>query len=186
MTSCGKSHFVLDLLENEFKNKFDYIIIICPTFEYNKTYRRNFIFKDQDVIPIIVEEKLNEVLEKLIDVYKDREEQTLIIIDDCANLRDAKIKATALTKLAFHGRHFNISTWIITQKYNAIIKDFRENIMMVVLFYDKDKDSREASFRENDIGLDNTQKLSILETLEKNQKSKVIFRLVHPREFRIA
>ena len=143
MTNCGKTHFVLDLLGNEFKNKFDYIIIICPTFEYNKTYNRKFIFEDETVIPIIINEKLDDVLQKLIERYTDFKEQTLIIIDDCANLHDAKIKSSALTKLAFHGRHLNISTWILTQKYNAIIKDFRQNVMMLVLFYDKDKDSRD-------------------------------------------
>ena len=54
----------------------------------------------------------------------------------------------ALTKLAFHARHVNISTWLLTQKYNAIVKDFRENIMMLVLFYDKDEESRDAAFRK--------------------------------------
>ena len=45
---------------------------------------------------------------------------TLFLIDDCANLHDYKMKESAICKLAFHGRHHNISTWIITQKYNAI------------------------------------------------------------------
>ena len=139
MTNSRKTHFVLDLLQSEYRNKFYYILIVCPTFDYNRTYKRKFIFNDPDVIPIIINDKLNDVLEKLYDKYKDRNEQTLIIIDDCANLHDAKQKATALTKLAFHGRHANISTWVLTQKYNAIVKDFRENIMMLVLFYDKDK-----------------------------------------------
>ena len=183
MTGCGKTHFVLDLLENEFRNKFDYIIIICPTFVYNKTYNRKFIFNDPCIMPAIVQDRLNEVLEKLIEVYKNKTEQTLIIIDDCANLNDAKIKATALTKLAFHGRHVNISTWILTQKYNAIVKDFRENIMMLVLFYDKDKESRDSAFKENDIGLCTAEKENIVKTLKNVKNSKVIFRLVQPFEF---
>jgi hypothetical protein len=48
ITGCGKTPFVLDLLENEYKNKFDYIIIICPTFRFSKTYNRKFIVKDLD------------------------------------------------------------------------------------------------------------------------------------------
>jgi hypothetical protein len=134
-------------------------------------------------MPVIVQDRLNEVLEKLIEVYKSKTEQTLIIIDDCANLNDAKIKATALTKLAFHGRHVNISTWILTQKYNAIVKDFRENVMMLVLFYDKDKESRDAAFKENDIGLSSAEKENIVKTLKNVKNSKVIFRLVQPFEF---
>lgn len=183
MTNCGKTHFVLDLLEKEFKNKFDYIIIVCPTFEYNKTYNRKFIMEDENVIPIIINEKLDDVLNKLIEKYKDSKEQTLIIIDDCANLREAKIKSSALTKLAFHGRHLNISTWILTQKYNAIIKDFRQNVMMLVLFYDKDKDSRDSAFKENDIGLSTDEKEKIIKTLKNQKNYKAIFRLVQPFEF---
>ena len=37
-TGCGKTHLVLELIEKEYKNFFDYIIIICPTLRENKTY----------------------------------------------------------------------------------------------------------------------------------------------------
>ena len=183
MTNSGKTHFVLDLLEKEYKNKFDHILIVCPTFEYNKTYNRKFIYCDSDVIPIIIDDKLNEVLEALFHRYKDQREQTLVIIDDCANLHDTKLKATALTKLAFHGRHANISTWILTQKYNAIVKDFRKNIMMLVLFYDKDKESRDAAFKENDIGLTAEEKDKIIKQLKDCRGAKVVLRLVQPFQF---
>lgn len=183
MTNTGKTHFVLNLLEKEYKNKFDYVFIVCPTFQYNKTYKRPWILNDPDVIPIIINDKLNEVLEQLFQKFKDEKEQTLIVIDDCANLNDAKHKATALTKLAFHGRHANISTWVCTQKYNAIVKDFRENVTMLVLFYDKDKDSRENSFTENDIGLSKDEKDNIIKYLKNNRSSKVVFRLVQPFQF---
>ena len=183
MTNSGKTHFLLDLIEKDYKNKFDYIFIVCPTFHYNKTYKRRWILNDPDVIPMVINDKLNDVLEFIIEKFKDDKEQTLIIIDYCANLNDAKHKATALTKLAFHGRHANISTWICTQKYNAIVKDFRENISMLVLFYDKDKDSRESSFAENDIGLTKVEKDKIVEFLKNNKSSKVVIKLTQPFGF---
>ena len=123
------------------------------------------------------------MLETLFHRYKDKKEQTLIIIDDCANLHDTKLKATALTKLAFHGRHANISTWIMTQKYNAIVKDFRENIIMLVLFYDKDNESRAAAFKENDIGLTSEEKENIIKQLQECRGAKVVLRLVQPFQF---
>ena len=183
MTNSGKTYFTLDLIENDYRNKFHYIFILCPTFHYNKTYRRKWILNDPDIIPIIINDKLNEVLEMIFKKFKNEKEQTLIIIDDCANLSDVKHKATALTKLAFHGRHANISTWILTQKYNAIVKDFRENISMLVLFYDKDKDSRESSFTENDIGLSKEEKVDIVKYLKNNKSSKVMFKLTQPFQF---
>lgn len=185
ITGCGKTHFVLDLLQSRYKNKFDYIVIVCPTLLYNKTYRRKFILSDPDIIPVVINDRLNEVLNMLLEKYKDSKEQTLIIIDDCANLYDAKLKATALTKLAFHGRHLNLSTWVITQKYNAIVKDFRENVKVLVLFYDKDRESREASFKENDIGITPTEKDSIVRELKNNKNYKLVMHLFPPFSFEI-
>jgi len=185
ITGCGKTHYVLDLLQTEYKNKFDYIIIICPTFPYNRTYDRKFVQSDHDIIPLVIDDKLNDVLSRLIEKYKDTKEQTLIIIDDCANLYDAKLKATALTKLAFHGRHLNLSLWVITQKYNAIVKDFRENIRMLVLFYDKDKESRESAFKENDIGISAHEKDAIVRELKVNKNSKLIMHLYPPFSYEI-
>jgi predicted AAA+ superfamily ATPase len=66
ITGCGKTHFLLDLLQSDYKNKFDYIIIVCPTFEYNKTYDRKFILSDPDIIPLVIDDKLNDVLHMLI------------------------------------------------------------------------------------------------------------------------
>jgi len=85
-------------------------------------------------------------------------------------LYDAKLKATALTRLAFHGRQqlLNLSTWVITHKYNAIVKDFRENVKVLVLFYDKDKKSREAAFEENYIGIEKDERSKIIKTLKNN------------------
>ena len=37
-TGPGKTHLVLDLIENYYKNHFHYIVIICPTLQWNKTY----------------------------------------------------------------------------------------------------------------------------------------------------
>ena len=37
-TGCGKNHFVVDLIEKKYSKHFDYIIIICPTLQWSKTY----------------------------------------------------------------------------------------------------------------------------------------------------
>ena len=37
-TGCGKTAFVLNLLETEYLKFFEYIIIICPTWFHNKAY----------------------------------------------------------------------------------------------------------------------------------------------------
>ena len=39
LTSCGKTMFVLYLLEFEYKDVFENIVILCPTIKWNKTYK---------------------------------------------------------------------------------------------------------------------------------------------------
>ena len=50
VTNCGKSHFVLDLLENEYKDYFDNIVLFCPTFNTNKTYENRECVKSKNFI----------------------------------------------------------------------------------------------------------------------------------------
>ena len=56
-----------------------------------------------------------------------------------------------LSELAFSGRHLNCSLWILTQKYNSILTDVREQIKWMALSYCKDRDSFEKALRENDV-----------------------------------
>jgi len=90
------------------------------------------------------------------------------------------MNSTALAKLAFYGRHSNIRCWVITQKYNAIVKDFRQNIQVLVSFYDKDKKSRDAAFEENDIGITSAEKNDIVRHLKTVKNSKFIMKLSPP------
>ena len=43
-----KSHIVLDLIGKEYNKHFDYIIIICPTLRWNKTYHAKGWIKHDD------------------------------------------------------------------------------------------------------------------------------------------
>ena len=50
VTACGKTEFLLQLLEAIYKNHFEFIIILCPTILDNKTYlSRKWIFNDKNV-----------------------------------------------------------------------------------------------------------------------------------------
>ena len=52
-TEVRKTHFALDLLEKEYKNRFDFIIIIYPMLKHNETYRsRKWVWADPEVILI--------------------------------------------------------------------------------------------------------------------------------------
>ena len=39
MMGCGKTYYLLKMLEDSYRGHFDYIFLICPTFVYNMTYQ---------------------------------------------------------------------------------------------------------------------------------------------------
>jgi hypothetical protein len=185
VTNCGKTHFILKLLETEYKNKFENIVLFCPTYFYNTTYNKNWIYGDKNVIiinPKAVEKDLNTILKFAIETFKGS--NTLFIIDDCANLHDAKKKASELCYLAFSGRHYKITTWVLNQKYNSIVKDFRQNIQLLILFFNKDKDAMQLALDENNI-IPLEKRPEIIKQLKDKKCLKLIIKLDYPYDYSI-
>ena len=63
--------------------------------------------------------------------------QTLFIINDCSAEDEINKKRDALSELAFSSHHRNHSLWVLTQKYNSVSKDVREQIKWLCLFLQK-------------------------------------------------
>ena len=84
MTACGKTEFLLRLLETVYKNHFEFIVILCPTISENKTYlSRKWILNDKNIFIVHdMEGQLNEWIKLLKNNLKGY--QTLFIIDDCS------------------------------------------------------------------------------------------------------
>ena len=136
VTACNKTEFLLRLLETEYKNLFEFIVILCPTILDNKTYLFwKWIFDDL-LIVCDLEGKLNEWIKLFKNTLKGY--QTLFIIDDCSAESEINKKRDALLELAFSGRHRNHSLWVLTQKYNSVSKDVREQIKWLCLIFTKD------------------------------------------------
>ena len=178
VTNCGKTHFVLDLLENEYKDHFENIVLFCPTFNSNKTYENR---KCVDEFVVLKSETVKNNLDACLQIatYTYKNSNTLFLIDDCANLHDIKKKKSELCNLAFSGRHFGITVWVINQKYNSIVKDFRENIRFLVLFYNKDEKAMKQALEENNI-IPKDERDDYIEALKKNKGSKLLLRLEYP------
>ena len=84
VTACGKTEFLLRLLETIYKDHFEFIVILCPTISDNKMYlSRKWILDDKNVFIVFdVEGKLNEWIRLFKGMLKGH--QTLFIIDDCS------------------------------------------------------------------------------------------------------
>ena len=190
-TGVGKTVFVLDLLENIYKDYFEYIVIFCSTLRNNKTYReREFVWKDDGIFLVDLGSpertkgsQLNDYLKFFYEKLSGHE--CLFIIDDCSHQKDIVQKRNILAELAFSGRHANISVWVLTQKYNAVLKDFREQLKFVCLFYCKDRDSFEECLRENDVIPSESERKEVKKNLNQTIHSKLILKTSQPSGYKI-
>ena len=150
---------------------------MCPKIlNNNKTYLSwKWIFDDNNAfIACDVEGKLNEWIKLFRNTLKFR--KTLFIIDDCSAEGEINKKTDALSELAFSGRHRNHSLWVLTQKYNSLSKDVREQIKWFCLFFTKDRDSFEDCLRENDVVPDKNERDKLKKCLKNKLYSKLILK----------
>ena len=71
MTACGKTPYLLKVLEKEYKNHFEYIFMVCPTFEDNKTYQNWEYLEDPDVFAVACDhDKVEGVLRDIVKFAK--------------------------------------------------------------------------------------------------------------------
>ena len=80
------------------------------------------------------------------------------MIDDCSAEGEINKKRDVLSELTFSGRHRNHSLWVLTQKYNPVSKNIREQMRWLCLFFTKHRDSFEDCLRENDIIPDKSER----------------------------
>ena len=103
-TGCGKTHHVLDLIEKENNKHFDYIIFICPTIRWNKTYHvRDWMKNDDKFWLTQPKDKLHQLIEKLLELLACTE--TLFIIDDIIADESLDKRRQSLLESAISGRH---------------------------------------------------------------------------------
>ena len=195
-TDCGKTEFTLILLETEYKQFFKYIIIICPTWRYNQTYlKRKWLFNDPNQVYLVnpnmpkefapkSKDPLNDTLKVIFEfIGKLDKSQVLFLVDDCSVEKGMKRKQQMLSELAFSGRHLGCSLWILTQKYNSVLTDLREQIKWLALFYCKDRDSFEEALRENDVVPSLEERREMRQLLSLYKHSKLILITEQPTSY---
>ena len=112
-TNFGKTQFLVNQLCGPFNGKFDFIVLICPTFAYNRTLYR-FGERDPRLYVIICDQHHVENWLKVAS-FAFEGANTLIVLDDCAASKDVKGRTGELVKLGFSARHAGISVWVLTQ-----------------------------------------------------------------------
>ena len=177
-TNSGKTQFLVNQLCGPFNGKFDYIVLICPTFTFNRTLCR-FNERDPWLYVIICEQHQVEMWLKLAS-FAFEGTNTLIVLDDCAASKDVKGRTGELVKLGFSARHSGISVWVLTQQLTSIAKPFRENVAAIVLFYTPSAKTTKAIFKEYAGGLSHEELKQMISRLKERKFAHLIFSLRFP------
>ena len=178
-TGCGKTVFILSLLE---EGPYRGFLVLCPTIEHNKAYKQcPWLWMDLEVYVLDPGERLHDYLRAFYLVFKG--EPTLFIIDDCSATKALTKKKDMLPELASSGRHADISVWVLTQKYNSVLKDLRERTRWVALFHCKDRDSFEDCLWENDVISTREQRALVQQQLAERKHAKLLLKTDQPTAY---
>ena len=182
-TGCGKTAFILDFLEKgPYRGVFHHIVILCPTIRHNTTYQgRPWVWSDPEVFIVDPGERLHDWLRFWYHRFKG--DPTLFIIDDCSASQAMTKKRDTLSELAFSGRHAQQSVWVLSQRYNSVLKDLREQTQWVALFHCKDRDSFEECLRENDVIAKRGERVDIRRRLAEQKYAKLVLKTTNPSSY---
>ena len=178
-TNCGKTEYLVTKLRGSFRFVFEYIILICPTYIHNKTYRgfaqgdkRFFVFYPQN------DEEIQEILKDCKTVLSGT--NSLIILDDCAVTKELKKRSNEFIKLAFSGRHEGLSVWVLTQQLTSISKPFRDNIACIIAFHNPSQVGSKTMFEDHCNGIPPEARGVITNELKTNEYSRLCISQRHP------
>ena len=120
VTGCGKTYYLLKMLENNYKDHFEYIFLICPTYLWNKTYQEWKYKDDKNFFPIPCDQdEVEKFLKFVTHHFKDT--NSLIILDDCASSQYVKNRSS----------------------------EYRTNTQILVTFYNPDKNDMKTLLEES-------------------------------------
>ena len=158
--------------------------ILCPTIKHNKTYQNGpWIWSDPEVYVIDPGERLHDCLCAMYQVFQGK--PTLYITDDCSASKALTKKKDMLSELAFSGRHAGASVWVLTQKYNAVLKDLREQTHWVAMFHCKDRDSFEDALCKNDVIPSHEERAEVRQLLGETSYGKLLLKTNEPAEYHV-
>ena len=182
-TGVGKTHLPLSLLENEYRNHFDFIVIICPTLRYNSTYKsRGWVWNYSEVIPIEPSNQLYYLIEKISNLLAGS--TTLFLIDDIIADLTLNKRRQPLLELAISGRHRGHSLWLLTQSYTAVPNNIRRQAKMLYVWYPKNRTDLNTIHEENDI-IETGELARVKAQLKQGKHTRLIMRMEHPRAYKI-
>ena len=169
----------MSLLENEYRNHFDFIVTICPTLAHNETYKsRDWVWNDPEVIHIEPGNQLYYWIENIGKLLAG--DKTLFLIDDIIADEALNRRRQPLLELAISGRHRQHSLWLLTQSYTAVPNNIRRPTKMLYVWCPKNRTDLNIIHEENDV-IETEELARVKEALKQWKHTCLIMRMEHPR-----
>ena len=182
-TEVGKTHLALSLLENEYRNHFDFIVIICPTLRYNSTYKsRSWVWNDPEVILIEPGNQLYYLIEKISNLLAGS--TTLFLINDIIANETLDKHHQPLLELSILEKHRAHSLWLLTQSYTAVPNNIKKQAKMLYIWYPKNRTDLNTIHEENDI-IGPEELARVKAQLKWGKHTCLTMRMEHPRAYMI-
>ena len=182
-TGVGKTHLALSLLENEYRNHFDFIVIICPTLKYNSTHKsRGWVWNDPVVISMEPGNQLYYLIEKISNLLAGS--ATLFLINDIIANEALDKHHQPLLELAISGRHRGHFLWLLSQLYTAIPNNIKRQAKLLHVWYPKNRTDLNSIHEENDL-IEMGELARVKAQLKLGKHTCLIMRMEHPRAYMI-
>ena len=137
-TNCGKTHLVLQLIENHYNKHFDDTVITCRTLRENYNYHaKEWMHADEKFLLVDPKKNLYQWIKKLSEMLRFLE--VIFIIDDIIANKDLDKKRQPLLELTISGRHRGQYLWLHTQSYKGIPKKSKEQAKGIFVRYPKER-----------------------------------------------
>ena len=145
---------MLELIEKEQSQHFDYIIIICQRLqENNKTYHAKEWIKNDDKVWLLgPKDSLYQWFKKLSELLQFLE--VLFIIDDIIANKSRDKRRQPLSELSISGRNRGHYLWVLTQSYSAIPQNLWRQAKAIFVWYPRNREDLQTIHDENDVLMD--------------------------------
>ena len=183
-TGVGKTHLALSLLETEYRNHFDFIVIICPTFTGITLHTKIIVGfgMKPGVIPIELGNQLYYLIEKISNLLSG--DKTLFLIDDIIADETLDKRCQPLLELAISWRHRGHSLWLLTQSYTAEPYNIRRQAKMLYVWYPENRTDLNIIHEENDI-MGPEELARVKAELKSGKHTCLIMKMEHQRAYMI-
>ena len=182
-TGCGKTHLVLGLIENQYNNHFDYIVVICLTLPENDTYHSKKWIKNDDKAWLVdCQDNLYQWIRKFSEFLRFL--VLLFIIEDIIANESLGESRQPLLELSISGRHRGCYLWLLTQFFAAIPKNLSRQAKVIFVRYPKERADLKMIYDENDV-LTDDELVVVRGILRKSKYAILYIQNVYSHGFRL-